>query len=349
MKWPKTQQTANAGVVFVESVVNAHGSIYRPVHQETDVGIDGYIELVNVQEASGRLVAVQIKSGDSYFSAGNREFVVSADHRHLDYWESYMVPVVLICYSPSQQIGAWTSVRDFIEHQKYHDRLPITQIRVPLYRPFNTEALNEGIAGLAHARADERILLKCADKCLSQDPQIRREGFTILQAHPDSRGLKITAMFARKFLMDEGTDTAKDALFTLAYAVGRRRWSSNPNNKEEGHIIDFACDLCRNISEAEVRRLVELIDGEHFSGPQGLGERCFDVLSCCFETAERVLDEIASDKSLPMERRSNAFYMLNECDDERLEENREYFRNDLRLGDVYEWMFQPADARALSG
>jgi len=163
MKWKKTQQTANAGVVFVESVVNAHGSIYRPVHQETDVGIDGYIELVNVEKATGRIVAVQIKSGDSYFSSGDREFVVSVDQRHLDYWESYMVPVVLICYSPTRDIGAWRSVRDYIQHEEFHSRIPITQIRVPLYHPFNSEALNEGIGGLAHARADERILLKCAE------------------------------------------------------------------------------------------------------------------------------------------------------------------------------------------
>ena len=239
MKWPKTQQTANAGVVFVESVVNAHGSIYRPVHQETDVGIDGYIELVNVEEASGRLIAIQIKSGDSYFSEGNCEFIVPVDQRHLKYWDQYMVPVVLICYSPTKETGAWISIRDYIEHEKYHERMPITQIRVPLYNPFNTNALYERIGGLAHARADERVLLKCADKCLSQDLQVRREGFSILQAHPDSRGLKITAMFARQFLLDEDTETAKDALYTLAYAVGRRRWAFNPNNKEEGQVIEF--------------------------------------------------------------------------------------------------------------
>lgn len=143
--------------------------------------------------------------------------------------------------------------------------------------------------------------------------------------------------------MDENKETAKDAIFALAFAVGRIRWSFNPNNKEERQIVKFACDLCRNISEAEVRRLVELIDGEHFSGPQGLGERCFDVLSCCFDTAQRVLETIASDKSLTMERRSNALYLLNECDDEKLEENHEYYRNDSQLGDVYDWMFQPAD------
>jgi hypothetical protein len=65
MKWTKRQQTAVAGVAFVEEVVNAHGSIFRPIHQETDVGIDGYIELVKTEKVSGHLIAVQIKCGDS--------------------------------------------------------------------------------------------------------------------------------------------------------------------------------------------------------------------------------------------------------------------------------------------
>ena len=37
MKWPKTKQTENEGVLHVQSVVNEQGSIFRPVHGETDV------------------------------------------------------------------------------------------------------------------------------------------------------------------------------------------------------------------------------------------------------------------------------------------------------------------------
>jgi hypothetical protein len=337
-KWSKTQQTANAGILFIESVINSHGSIYRPIHQETDVGIDGYIELVNAEKASGRLIAVQIKSGDSYLSESTHEFRISVDQRHLDYWESYMLPVILVCYAPTTQTAAWVSIRDYIKQEKYHGRFPMAQICIPLHRLFDKEALDKGITGLAHARADERILLRCADKCLSVNVQERREGFSILSAHPDSRDLKITAFFARQFLTDEDISIAKEALFTLGYAVGRRRWSWNPNNQEEADVIAYASDLCSDLAAAEIRRIVELVDGEHFSGPQGLGERCFDTLCCCFDKADSILYEIASDKRQPMERRANALYMLYECDDESLAEADVRLRDDPMMGDVYCWM-----------
>jgi hypothetical protein len=338
MKWPRIQQTAKEGVTIVESVVNAHGSIYRPVHQETDVGIDGYIELVKAEDVSGRLIAVQIKSGDSYVSENENEFVVPLDQRHLDYWNAYMIPVVLICYSPTKQVAAWTSIRDYIERERYHGNTTIKEIRIPFYNRFDVDALKKGMAGLAHARADERILLQCADKCLSENPKTRRDGFSILQAHPDSRRLKITAMFARDFLTDEDVETAKDALFILGYAVGRRRWSFNPQNEQEMEVISYASALCSDLTESEIHRAIELIDGEHFSGPQGLGERCFDVLCCCHDNATVVLNNVASDKSLPMERRANALYMLYQCNDDTLEENRKRFENDEQFGDVYRWM-----------
>lgn len=94
MKWPKTKQTANAGVLFVETVVNEHGSIFHPIHQENDIGIDGLIELIDVGDGSGQLVAVQIKSGDSYLANYGKGFRIPVDQSHIDYWLSYMVPVV---------------------------------------------------------------------------------------------------------------------------------------------------------------------------------------------------------------------------------------------------------------
>jgi len=58
----------------LEDVVNRHGSVFRPVHQEDDFGIDGFIELVAAEEVTGRLVGVQVKTGDSYLSpSGHKE------------------------------------------------------------------------------------------------------------------------------------------------------------------------------------------------------------------------------------------------------------------------------------
>ncbi|MBN1507495.1 MAG: DUF4365 domain-containing protein [Sedimentisphaerales bacterium] len=342
MKYKKTKATSKAGVIFVEKVVNQHGSVFRPVHEEDDLGVDGFIELVKAEIASGRLIGVQIKAGDSYLAPSADEFVVNVDERHLDYWLNFMVPVIIVCYSPSKNIAAWVSVRDYVERERYNERLPVKQIHVPFCKKFDADALSRGIAGLAHARADERILLRSADMCLSEDVQRRHDGFQILANHPDSRELKITCAFARRLLMDPNIDTAKEALFIIGYGVGRRRWSGNPNSREEAEVGSFAATLCEDLSEAEIRRLLELCDEEAFSGPQGLGERLFDVICCCFDAASSVLDSVLRDPTAPMQRRVNALYLLYECDDGELEEARPDLLKDAGLRAVVEWMFSPS-------
>ncbi len=343
MKWPKTKQTANAGVLFVETVVNEHGSIFHPIHQENDIGIDGLIELIDVGEGSGQLVAVQIKSGDSYLATDGKGFRIPVDQSHIDYWLSYMVPVVIVGYSPTQKKASWTSVRDYVEHNEYHERGKISSLELPEYRSFDVDAIKKGIAGLAHTRSDERLLFKCADSCFSSDPQRRRDGFNILQAHPDSCGLRLTADLAKRFIMDDDVETAKDALFILGYGVGRQKWSWNPNNKNEQETIGFVSDLCSDLKADEIKRLVELCDEGPFNGPTGMGERCLDVISCCIDTAESVLDDILRVTSNPIERRANALLMLNWGDWDELIEHSEFLMDDDKIKDVMIWIFGSED------
>lgn len=140
MKHPATAVTAKAGVLFLQQLVNQHGSIFRPVHQEDDVGIDGFIEPVKDEQASGRLVAVQVKSGDSYLSNTGDGFEIAVDDRHLAYWLNYMVPVIIVGHSPSRNVAAWVSVRDYVERETYHARVPIKSIQIPLARQLDGSA-----------------------------------------------------------------------------------------------------------------------------------------------------------------------------------------------------------------
>src|SRR5438094_5843530 len=122
MKYKKTKATGTAGSIYVEQVVNDHGSVFRPVHEENDFGVDGFIELVHAEEVSGRLIGVQIKTGDSYLGSSGDAFVVPVDSRHLEYWLQFMVPLIVIGYCPLKGVAAWVSVRDYVEHAEYHGR-----------------------------------------------------------------------------------------------------------------------------------------------------------------------------------------------------------------------------------
>jgi hypothetical protein len=325
-------RTASDDIAYLESVVKQHGSIFRQVRQETDVGVTCFIELAS-DRAAGKLVAMQVSSGDSYLADGKQEFSVSVDQAQIDYWCAYAVPVVLVCYSASMRIAAWTPIGEYVAGEVYHNRTPVTSIRIPFSSEFNVKALSEGIAALADVHAKGRVLLKCVDKCLVGDAKQRLQGLSILAAHPDSRDSRTVAFVARRLLFDEDVSVADEAMRTLAYHVGRSRWSANPNSVEEKALIGYAVDLCRDFTATECRKLVDRIDDGCFSGPTSAAERVLDLLACC-ETSRSITDEIAADNDQPMRRRVNALYLSFDGDVGELLASWE-LAHDPNLGDVY--------------
>ncbi|QDT47791.1 hypothetical protein Pan258_18280 [Symmachiella dynata] len=337
MKWPKNQQTATEGVNYVRQIVNDHGSIFHPIHQENDIGIDGYIELFQSEQSTGSVIAVQVKSGDSYLSGIGKTFKVSVDQDHLDYWCSYPIPVVIICYSPSNRIAAWTSITEYVRREKYHERTPVTQILVPFHSQFDVKSLGKKLVHLAKAANQRLVLINYVDNCLIGDSLHKLKGLSILGAHPDSKNLATTAFLARKLLFDSNSAVSDEAIYILSYHVARYRWSFNPNNSHEQTTSQYASNLCDDFTREECQSLIERTVDEAFHGPQAIGERVFDLLACS-DRGQRVLEEVASNQDCPMERRISALYMLYGCDDSELLDYRE-LATDPALGDVYREMY----------
>ena len=339
MKWNKKNIVANQGISYLQDEVNKQGSIFRPVHEENDIGIDGFIEYVENENATGQLIAVQVKSGDSYLNEKKKKFILYVDQEHIDYWNDFVVPVVLIFYSPSLNISSYIEIKSLVRYEEYHDRLPLTKIEVQTDRIFNSETISNQFKGLLEVYKDEKILLESAEKCLSNNTQPQKEGFLILSNHPFSRERKITIYIAKQLLMSDDEQLCKDALYILGYGYGRMRWSWNPNNKEEKSIINYASQICSELEKEELKQVISLTKGEFWNGPEGLGERAIDVLSCN-EKSFSVADEILNDPKFPIEIRGFCMFFLYEADDESIIENKEsIFKNPL-LREVYEWMYQ---------
>ena|SRR5665213_2531897 len=64
------RKTGDRGVTFVKSIIeNQFGWIFRPTHLEDDFGLDGYFDIIGVDNSvTGKYLGVQIKTGHSYFS-----------------------------------------------------------------------------------------------------------------------------------------------------------------------------------------------------------------------------------------------------------------------------------------
>lgn len=107
---PANLQQERAGVLAVALELNRLGLIWRETPM-VDVGIDGQIEFVDdAGQATGRLVAAQIKSGDSYFRDGGDEWRFVPHEKHRLYWERFPLPVLLIIHSETAGTY-WVDVR----------------------------------------------------------------------------------------------------------------------------------------------------------------------------------------------------------------------------------------------
>ena len=65
-QWTERDATARSGIVKLDRVVTDIGYIWRPT-PNSDVGIDGEIELVEDCAATAKIIKVRVKSGPSYF------------------------------------------------------------------------------------------------------------------------------------------------------------------------------------------------------------------------------------------------------------------------------------------
>jgi len=98
------------GVSFVQLAFEHLGYIFReqPV---SDYGIDAHVEIVRDAKATGQLIALQIKSGPSWFEEKSENGIFfRGDLEHLQYWLDHSLPVVVVLYSPDDEIAYWQVV-----------------------------------------------------------------------------------------------------------------------------------------------------------------------------------------------------------------------------------------------
>jgi len=106
----ESHHTERIGVHAVASKVHEEfGWLFR--EQSEDYGIDAEIEVVSNDEPTGRIIAVQIRSGPSYFAAEDDVGIVfRGDSEHLNYWLDHNLPVIVVLYDPNQKVAYWQHV-----------------------------------------------------------------------------------------------------------------------------------------------------------------------------------------------------------------------------------------------
>jgi hypothetical protein len=107
--------TERTGVILFAGLVNQFGYIWRETGN-ADVGIDGQVEHVNTDGAcTGHVVAVQVKTGSSFIDNGDtHDIAFYPNEKHIHYWRTFPVPVILAIVDPDSEIVYWTDVRRWL-------------------------------------------------------------------------------------------------------------------------------------------------------------------------------------------------------------------------------------------
>lgn len=102
-----TKLIERRGVTRVQDIVYSKLNwIFREQLSE-DYGIDAQIEIKENRYAKGKVIGVQIKTGDSYFNKKGNIGKVIFKEKHYEYWKNYSLPVIIIFVNLKTNICYW--------------------------------------------------------------------------------------------------------------------------------------------------------------------------------------------------------------------------------------------------
>jgi hypothetical protein len=111
--------TDRIGVSKLETLFAESGWFFREQFVK-DYGIDALVEVVENDGPTGQLIAIQIKSGESYFSESNENTITyRPDVKHVEYWLRHDLPVIITLFNPTEDKFYWVPVsKDTIRRTK---------------------------------------------------------------------------------------------------------------------------------------------------------------------------------------------------------------------------------------
>jgi len=113
-KWKHNKKTEFLGVDYVVDVISKSNSIFNKVDGSNDIGLDGYVEFIENESATGLCIGIQIKSGNSYQSENKETAIITADLNHFEYWKSHILPLAGVVYIPEDDLAYWVDLSSYL-------------------------------------------------------------------------------------------------------------------------------------------------------------------------------------------------------------------------------------------
>lgn len=121
-----TDETSRLGIQAVGLIFERLRWAFRE-QPTSDYGIDAQAEKRGDDGAGlGKLIALQIKSGASWFKPRGDDYVYYGEDRHKDYWLGHSLPVFIIIHNPDNGLTLWQKVERHLIEEQSEGRWSIT-------------------------------------------------------------------------------------------------------------------------------------------------------------------------------------------------------------------------------
>lgn len=111
MRRPPTAKTASFGVRTVKEAIEGELDWLFREQATEDYGIDAQAELVEGGVVEGRLLALQIKSGASWFGEVHKDgWWYRPNRDHVEYWMNHSLPVIIVLVQPATGDCHWQRI-----------------------------------------------------------------------------------------------------------------------------------------------------------------------------------------------------------------------------------------------
>ena len=104
------------GINYFRSIIESN-SLFHKIEQDNDLGIDAIIELIDKGQPTHHSIAVQIKSGDSYYDTQKMKCKIPVED-HYSYWLKYPLPSIRISIFTSAKIGYWVNLKNYLANNE---------------------------------------------------------------------------------------------------------------------------------------------------------------------------------------------------------------------------------------
>lgn len=131
-QYSDTMVTSKLGTNHVRSTVEAAKCLFHKIEQENDLGVDAILELIKDGKPLNKQIAIQIKSGQSYYNSQSNQCLIPVDS-HFDYWVNYPLGVYGIVYIPTLKTANWIDITNYLKNHGKCNTIKFDRTRTNIF------------------------------------------------------------------------------------------------------------------------------------------------------------------------------------------------------------------------